>query len=112
MNVYITEFGPAIQPGQKRKTKYLFMMKDHDWFCIAGIWRQHPEFGEAFTMLTMEPGEDVSPYHSRQIIPLNREQWIDWLDATVLAEEVLRVLPEGSLPVTRVYPPMPEPTLL
>jgi hypothetical protein len=39
-------------------------MKDHPWFCIAGIWRSHPEIGEAFTMLTMEPGEDVAPYHS------------------------------------------------
>lgn len=25
-------------PGQKRKTKWLFTLKDHAWFCIAGIW--------------------------------------------------------------------------
>lgn len=106
------EFGDPIQPGQKRKTKYLFTLKDHDWFCIAGIWRSHPDIGEAFTMLTTEPGEDVAPYHSRQIIPLTRDQWADWLDVSVPAEEVLRVLPKGSLPVTRVFPPMPEPTLL
>lgn len=106
------EFGPPIEPGQKRKTKYLFTLKDHDWFCIAGIWRSHPEVGEAFTMLTMEPGEDVAPYHSRQIIPLTRDRWTDWLDPSVPAEEVLRALPKGSLPVTRVFPPMPEPTLL
>lgn len=106
------EFGPPIEPGQKRKTKYLFTLKDHDWFCIAGIWRSHPEVGEAFTMLTMEPGEDVAPYHARQIIPLTRDQWVDWLDLSVPAEDVLRVLPKGSLPVTRVFPPMPEPTLL
>jgi putative SOS response-associated peptidase YedK len=106
------EFGPPIEPGQKRKTKYLFTLKDHDWFCIAGIWRSHPEVGEAFTMLTMEPGEDVAPYHARQIIPLTRDQWVDWLDPSVPAEDVLRVLPKGSLPVTRVFPPMPEPTLL
>jgi len=106
------EFGPPIEPGQKRKTKYLFTLKDHDWLCIAGIWRSHPEVGEAFTMLTMEPGEDVAPYHARQIIPLTRDQWVDWLDLSVPAEVVLRVLPKGSLPVTRVFPPMPEPTLL
>ncbi|KEQ54777.1 SOS response-associated peptidase [Sphingobium chlorophenolicum] len=106
------EFGPPIEPGQKRKSKYLFTLKDHDWFCIAGIWRSHPEFGEAFTMLTTEPGEDVAPYHSRQIIPLTRDQWADWLDPSVPAEEVLKVLPKGSLPVTRVFPPMPEPILL
>lgn len=106
------EFGSPIEAGQKRKTKYLFTLKDHDWFCIAGIWRSHPEVEEAFTMLTMEPGEDVAPYHSRQIIPLTRDQWVDWLDPSVPAEEVLRVLPKGSLQVTRVFPPMPEPTLL
>ncbi|PZU07416.1 SOS response-associated peptidase [Sphingomonas sp.] len=92
-------------PGEKRKTKWLFTLKDHDWFCIAGIWRAHPEVGEAFTMLTMAPGEDVAPYHHRQIIPLARDQWADWLDPDVPAHDVLRALPKGSLPVTRIYPP-------
>lgn len=93
------------QPGQKRKTKWLFTLKDHEWFCIAGIWRAHPEIGEAFTMLTMDPGEDVKPYHSRQIVPLTRERWADWLDPDVPARDVLRVLPGGSLSVHRVFPP-------
>lgn len=97
----------APQPGEKRKTKWLFTLKDHDWFCIAGIWRAHPEIGEAFTMLTTEPGEDIAPYHSRQIVPLTRDRWADWLDVSVPAAEVLRVLPKGSLEVMRVYPPMP-----
>lgn len=64
-----------------------------------------PEPGEAFTMLTTDPGEDVEPYHKRQIIPLTRDRWADWLDADVPAADVLRVLPKGSLPVQRVYPP-------
>ncbi len=92
-------------PGQKRKTKWLFTMKDHDWFCIAGIWRADPKFDEAFTMLTTEPGEDVAPLHHRQIIPLPRERWADWLDPTVPAQDVLGVLPKDSLPVVRVFPP-------
>jgi putative SOS response-associated peptidase YedK len=99
------EFGDA-QPGHKRKTKYLFTLKDHDWFCIAGIWRAHPQAGEAWTMLTTEPGEDIAPYHHRQIIPLTRDQWVDWLDPAVPTQDVLRVLPEGSLPVRQVYPPL------
>jgi putative SOS response-associated peptidase YedK len=94
-------------PGEKRKTKWLFTLKDHDWFCIAGIWRTDPQVGEAFTMLTTDPGEDISPYHKRQVIPLTRDQWADWLDSDVPAADVLRVLPKGSLPVTRVYPPEP-----
>lgn len=98
------EFTDA-QPGERRKTKWLFTLKDHDWFCIAGIWQFHPKIGEAFTMLTTEPGEDVAPYHDRQIIPLTREQYAAWLDENVPAADVLRVLPQGSLAVTRVYPP-------
>lgn len=94
----------APQPGEKRKTKWLFTLKDHDWFCIAGIWRAAPE-GEAFTMLTMERCEDVAPYHSRQIVPLPRDRWADWLDPAVPANEVLWALPKGSLNVARVYPP-------
>jgi len=97
------EFTKPDDPKQKRKTKWLFTMRDHSWFCIAGIWRATPE-GEAFTMLTMEPGDDIRPYHSRQIIPLTRDQWSDWLDPSVPAHEVLRVLPKGSLPVVQVYP--------
>lgn len=99
------EFTKAEDPKQKRKTKWLFTLRDHPWFCIAGIWREAPE-GEAFTMLTMEPGEDIAPYHSRQIIPLTRDQWSDWLDPTVPAGEVLRALKKGNLSVAQVYPPI------
>ncbi|WP_454887789.1 SOS response-associated peptidase [Sphingomonas oryzagri] len=93
------------QPGEKRKTKWLFTLKDHDWFCIAGIWRAHPEVGEAFTMLTLEPSQDIARYHKRQIVTLPRDRWAAWLDPSVPAEEVLQVPPEGSLAATQVYPP-------
>lgn len=97
------EFTKPDDPKQKRKTKWLFTLKDHDWFCIAGIWRATPD-GEAFTMLTMEPGDDVAPYHHRQIIPLARDQWAQWLDPDVPAADVLRLLRKGSLEVTQIYP--------
>src|SRR3546814_4465319 len=101
------EFTKPEEPGQKRKPKWLFTMRDHPWFCIAGIWRQGPA-GEAFTMLTMDAGRDVAPYHHRQIIPLTRDQWADWLDPSVPAQAVLRYLPKGSLPAARAFPPAPE----
>jgi putative SOS response-associated peptidase YedK len=96
------EFTDPAEPSQKRLDKWLFTMADHRWFCIAGIWRESPQ-GEAFTMLTMDAGPDVAPYHHRQIIPLARDQWADWLDPAVPAADVLRWLPRGSLPVTQVY---------
>jgi putative SOS response-associated peptidase YedK len=94
----------APQPGEKRKTKWLFTLKDHEWFCIAGIWRSHPDVGEAFTMLTLEPGEDMAPYHKRQIVPLPRDLWADWIHPSVPASDILRVLPKGSIEARQVYP--------
>lgn len=96
------EFTDPTDPGQTRLDKWLFTMADHPWFCIAGIWRKSPS-GEAFTMLTMDAGPDVAPYHHRQIIPLARDQWADWLDPAAPAQDVLKWLPKGSLPVTQVY---------
>lgn len=92
------------RPKDKRLDKWLFTMKDHEWFCIAGIWRDSP-VGECFSMLTMDAGEEIAPYHSRQIIPMMRDQWAHWLAPDVPAQDVLRSLPTGSLPVERVYPP-------
>ncbi|MDV3455809.1 SOS response-associated peptidase [Sphingomonas sp. HF-S4] len=98
------EFTRPEDPKQKRQDKWLFTLRDHRWLCIAGIWRAHPQVGEAFTMLTMAPGEDVAPYHSRQIVTLPRDRWADWLDASVPAREIVQPLPKGSLDVVRVYP--------
>jgi len=86
----------------KLKDKWLFTLKDHDWFCIAGIWRSNPKVGEAFTMLTTEPGPDVAPYHNRQVAVLPRSEWARWLDPATPAAEVLRPLPTGSLDAERI----------
>jgi putative SOS response-associated peptidase YedK len=109
------EFTDPDDPGQKRLNKWLFTLADHRWFAIAGIWRPHEKVGEAFTMLTLDAGPDVAPYHHRQIIPLARDQWADWLDASVPAADVLSVLPEGSLVPEQVYgapPGSAQPVLL
>jgi putative SOS response-associated peptidase YedK len=96
------EFTTHTDPASKRKHKWLFTLKEHDWFCIAGLWRTDPAVGEAFTMLTTEPGPDIAPYHSRQIVVLPRESWSRWLDPTVSAKELLKPLPAGSLEVEQV----------
>src|SRR6185312_4620557 len=62
-------------PKKRLKDKWLFTLKDHRWFCIAGIWRTDPKVGEAFTMLTTEPGTDIAPYHDRQVVVLQRDDW-------------------------------------
>jgi putative SOS response-associated peptidase YedK len=96
------EFTAPEDPKAKRKTKWLFTKAGEDWFCIAGLWRTHPEVGEAYTMLTTAPGPDVAPYHSRQVAVLQREDWARWIDPAIPARDVLRPLPAGSLEVERV----------
>ena len=53
------EFTDPADPKLKRLDKWLFTMRDHPWFCIAGIWRESAAC-EAFTMLTCAPAPDVA----------------------------------------------------
>jgi putative SOS response-associated peptidase YedK len=96
------EFTDPTVKGKKRKDKWLFQKVGKPIFAIAGIWRATDEVGEAFTMLTMEPGPDIAPYHDRQIVILEREAWADWLDPSVSAKTLIKPLPAGSLSVEQV----------
>jgi putative SOS response-associated peptidase YedK len=96
------EFTDPPEKGKKRKDKWLFTKSGEQIFAIAGIWRDTKEVGEAFTMLTTEPGPDIVPYHDRQIVILERGAWADWLDPSVPARSLIRPLPAGSLAVEHV----------
>jgi putative SOS response-associated peptidase YedK len=93
------EYTVPADPRQKRKDRWLFTKPDEEWFAIAGIVRSLPEIGEAFTMLTTDPGPDLAPYHGRQVAVLRREDRERWLDPAVSARDVLTPLPAGSLSV-------------
>lgn len=84
--------------GKSPKTKHRFTLKDAPFLCIAGIWRESPT-GDLpdFTMLTVEPGPDVAPYHDRQIAVLKPAEWPQWLYLTKPEAELLRPLPAGTL---------------
>lgn len=103
----------AAEGGSKRKTKWLFKPAqseagaalvpsgaDPAWFCIAGIW-QPSAHGDAFTMLTAPPGEDVAPYHDRGIVVLPASRWEEWLGGGDAAG-LIGPAAAGSLTVTRV----------
>ena len=65
------------------KSKWKFTKGGEDWFCFTGLWRPMPDgAGEAFTLLTTEPGPDVAPIHDRQMVVLDRPDWLAWLDLT------------------------------
>jgi len=92
----------APQSGQKRKTKWIFTHTRHPWFCIAGVWKHDAGVGEAFSMLTTEPGADIAPYHSRQVVVLNRSDWSAWLDGSAPSADLCRPAPAGTLTAARV----------
>jgi len=85
------------------KSKWKFTKTDNDWFCFAGLWRPMPDgAGEAFTLLTTEPGADVATIHDRQMVVLDRRDWLAWLDLTRPESELLRPFSAGSLAVQQV----------
>ena len=96
------EFTKPEDPKAKRKHKWRFTLNGAEQFAIAGLWRNDPAVGEAWTMLTTEPGEDVKPYHNRQVVVLAPEDFARWLDPAVPAAELCKPLPAGSLDVEQV----------
>lgn len=91
------EFTAPADPQQKRKDRWLFSQPDEALVGIAGLVRAVPDVGEAFTMLTTEPGSDVAPYHRRQVAVLAPADWKAWLDHSTPAGELLKPLPPGTL---------------
>jgi putative SOS response-associated peptidase YedK len=93
------EFTAPADTKAKRKDRWLFTVPGAAMLGIAGLTRIDPAVGEAFTMLTTEPGPDVAPYHGRQIAVLPPERWSAWLNPAVPARDLLQPLPAGSLAV-------------
>src|SRR3982751_3525457 len=92
------EYTASADPKQKRKDCWLFRPETD--FAIAGLLRANPDVGEAFTMLTVPPGPDIEPYHSRGVALLTPPQWRAWLDGSARSIELLGPSAAGSLGVT------------
>jgi putative SOS response-associated peptidase YedK len=94
------EFTAPEDPKQKRKTCWRFRPAGD--FAIAGIVREDPNVGEAFTLLTVPPGPDLADYHNRQIALLTPPHWREWLDGSARTQELLRPSAAGELSVGSV----------
>ena len=89
------EFTAPADPKQKRKDCWRFEPSGE--FAIAGLVRNDPKVGEAFTLLTVPPGPDLAPYHNRQIALLDPPHWRAWLDGSARSVELLSPSIAGSL---------------
>jgi putative SOS response-associated peptidase YedK len=85
------------------KAKHRFTLRDAPFMAIAGLWREgQGDQLPTFTMLTTDPGEDVAPFHNRQIVVLQPYDWSAWIYLTKPEADLLRPLPGGSLDVETV----------
>jgi len=75
------------------KTKWLFTV-DEPWFCFGGLW-DHAETADgpvdSFTIVTTAAGTFAQKYHDRQPLILDRDRWVDWLDVSHDARDLLGV---------------------
>ena len=94
-----SEFTAPEDAKARKKDRWLFTWPEHEWFGIAGIWRTDAKVGDAFTMLTCEPGPDIAPYHNRQVVLLSPRDCFAWLGGGEGAEQFVRPLAAGSLAV-------------
>ncbi len=94
-------------PGEKRKTPYLFTLKDRPLFSFAGLWEvwNDRDGGElyTFTILTRAANTFMKPYHARMPLILQKEQEGDWLNhAHYRPEELDPVLHAGAVELQAV----------
>ena len=94
------EFTTPADPKQTKKDCWRFQPPGD--FAIAGLLRDDPTVGEAFTLLTVPPGEDIAPYHNRQIALLIPSDWRGWLDGSLRSRDLLMPSAAGDLSVAAV----------
>ena len=85
------------------KTPWRFTKADSDAFCFAGLWdRALTSDGpvESFAILTTAAGPDCAPYHTRQPVILEHQQWSAWLDLRGQADDLLQAGPAGTIAVS------------
>jgi putative SOS response-associated peptidase YedK len=91
------EFTTPADPKQKKKDCWRFTPPGD--FAIAGLLRDDPKVGQAFTLLTVPPGQDIAPYHNRQVALLTPPHWRAWLDGSASSKDLLRPTTAGGLSV-------------
>ena len=84
------------------KQMWKFTKTGVDLFCFAGLWdRATTTDGviDSFTILTCAAGPDCAPFHARQPVLLQPDEWAQWLDLTRDAMPLLISRAAGAIEV-------------
>jgi len=84
----VTAFAEA-EGERGRMTRTWFTLPDQDVFAVAGIWRDTPEWGPAYSMVMTEACVHVADVHDRMPVILRPNEWNDWIDGPPEAAERL-----------------------
>ena len=91
----VSEFAEAEGP-KGSMTRTWFSLPDQEVFAVAGIWRDTPEWGPAYSMVMTEACQHVADVHTRMPVILRRSDWSDWIDGP----------PDAAAILCRPYPDM------
>ena len=84
----VSEFAEAEGP-KGSMTRTWFSLPDQEVFAVAGIWRDTPEWGPAYSMVMTEACQHVADVHSRMPVILRPSDWNDWIDGPPDAAAIL-----------------------
>jgi putative SOS response-associated peptidase YedK len=90
---------------------FRFTVPSQDVFAFPGIWSRSrcglDGIVDSFALLTSAPGPDQAPYHDRQPVILERDQWADWLNTAKDLAPSFRGSPAGAIAVEYFSGPKP-----
>lgn len=75
----VTEFAEA-EGAKGSKTRTWFSLPEQEVFAVAGIWRDTPEWGPAYSMVMTEACIHVADVHDRMPVILRPTEWSEWID--------------------------------
>lgn len=68
------------EPG--RMTKTWFSLPGVETFAVAGLWRETPEWGAAYSMVMVEGGPQMAEVNDRMPVILAEADWAVWTRGT------------------------------
>ncbi len=82
-------------------TRIWFSLPGEEVFALAGIWRESPEWGDAYSMVMTSAYGVVRDVHDRMPVIVAKADWEGWIEGSVEEAMTLCRPYEGSIEVER-----------